>query len=264
MDAPALGCNYSPQLITLLEQKEVDVDWIKLSRWDVIDEELAVTRPLRPILLHVLPQASRPSFDDWDWQKVNEIIASCGSPHIALHFSADPSDWSVPPADEEILIRMINGVNTVRQKLRVPLIIENVPYYGFKGSLRVATEPERIAEVCYETGTGLLLDLAHLRVAAWHRGEDPVSYLLRLPLKAVREIHVTGPEMDPKEGLRDRHLEMQEEDFALLERALQESQPEIVTLEYGGTGPMFEWRSDREALKRQLLRLQSLLHRVKA
>ncbi|WP_169729992.1 DUF692 family multinuclear iron-containing protein [Thermicanus aegyptius] len=257
---PQLGCNYSPQLLKLLNQGEVQVDWIKLSRWEVFDEEFQIVRPYRPILLHVLPRASLATFEEWDWERVHQAIEACGSPHIALHFHADPADWETPPSDEEILSRLLNGVKRVKENLPVPLIIENVPYYGLKGTLRLATDPEIIGEVCERMGVGLLLDLAHLRVAAWHRKEDPLRYLDRMPLAQVREIHVTGSEMDAQEGLRDRHLEMKEEDYALLEEALKRCQPEIVTLEYGGTGPKFEWRSDLAALRRQLLRLMEILN----
>lgn len=257
---PLLACNYSPQLVSLLEQQLVHVDWIKLSRWDVFWEEFKVARPLRPVLLHCLPHAGRASFEDIEWDELNEAVQACGSPHIALHLMALPSDWEKPPSSDEMIIeRMISGVKLWKEKMSVELLVENVPFYGFRGTFRCATDPEVIKEICRQCGVGLLLDLAHLRVAAWHRKEDAFSYLRKLPLEAVKEIHVSGPAQDPAEGLRDGHLEMQEEDYDLLLKALELTQPSFVSLEYGGTGPHMEWRSDADVLKRQLIRLYRIV-----
>lgn len=60
--------------------------------------------------------------------------------------------------------------------------------------------------------------------------------------------------------LRDKHLEITEEGYSLLEYVLKESNIKTVTLEYGGVGKAFENRSDKETLKRQLLRLRKVLN----
>lgn len=261
---PQLACNYSPQLVALLEQGRADVDWIKLGRWNVFEEEFQIARPLRPILLHCLPHAGKASFDEIPWGPLNEAIRACESPHIALHLMALAADWVSPPAsDEAVVDRMIDGVMLWKEKLAVELLLENVPFYGPKGTLRCATDPEIIAHICERCGVDLLLDLAHLRVSAWHRQEETAGYLRKLPLRRVREIHVNGPFLDPNEGLRDRHFEMQPADYELLREALALTEPRFVTLEYGGTGPRMEWRSDIDALERQLERLQNLLRPLK-
>lgn len=261
---PELASNYSPQLISLLEQNRVDVEWIKLGRWDVFQQEYLIARPHRPILLHCLPHAAKASFEDIQWKELNEAIRACRSPHIALHLAALASDWDTPPtSDEQIVDRMISGVRLWKQQLEIPLLLENVPYYGFRGTLRCATDPEVITHICDRCEVDLLLDLAHLRVAAWHRKEDVSGYLRKLPLHRVQEIHVSGPYEDPDEGLRDRHFEMQQVDYELLQEALSLTEPQFVSLEYGGTGPRMEWRSDAEALERQLVRLHDILQGCK-
>ncbi len=95
-------------------------------------------------------------------------------------------------------------------------------------------------------------------VAAWQRGEEICAYLSALPLDLVREIHLSAPIMDEHEGLRDRHLEMQDEDYVLLQWVLTQTRPDILTLEYGGFGPPFSWRSDQCAVERQLHALRAL------
>lgn len=257
---PLLACNYSPQLVELLEQDRVAVDWIKLGRWDVFGEEYRVARALRPILLHCLPHAGKPSFAEIEWNKLNTAIQACGSPHIALHLAAMPTDWEQQPTTEEDIVdRMIAGVLVWKEQMSVDLLVENVPYYGFRGTLRCSTDPKVITSICEQCDVGLLLDLAHLRVAAWHRKEEVSDYLRKLPLDRVQEIHVSGPAMDAKEGLRDRHLEMQNVDYELLDKALKWTKPDFVSLEYGGTGPRMEWRSERDVLERQLKRLREIV-----
>lgn len=256
-----LGCNYSPQLMKLLADGEVDVDWIKLSRLSTVEREIALCRPTKPLLLHTLPHASMDTSRIGEWHGVNEQVERCSSPHIALHLAAQPDDCEDAAGEERKLVdKLLDGVLAWKRHIRTELLIENVPYYGFRGTLRAACEPDVIASICERADVGLLLDTAHLRVAAFHMGMAPEHYLRQLPLDRVREIHVCGPAPDPEDGyLRDRHLEMQDVDYALLDRALSMTRPRMVTLEYGGTGPKFEWRSDPDALKRQLLTLRRML-----
>ncbi len=257
---PHLGCNYSPQLVGLLETGRVDVEWIKLSRWEVLARELEIARPLRPVLLHVLSRTGLPSLRDlpWGWEEMNRATEACGSPHAALHLAARTSDWPRTPTRDEVLQRLLAHAREFAHNLDAPLLLENVDYSPYDTLLCSPTDPEVISEVCERTRAGLLLDLAHARIAAYHRGEDVLDYLGAMPLDSVREIHVCGPALEQGKGLQDSHLEMQPEDYALLEWTLERTSPLVVSLEYGGTGPLFEWRSDPVALERQLLRLREL------
>jgi uncharacterized protein len=258
-----IGCNYSAALMELLEKETVEVDWIKLSRSDILWEEVALARPVRPILLHTLPNAGQFNLDQLNWDNINRAIEACNSPHIAIHLSSLPQYWDNNEVSEkEIVDSLIKGIEFCKKQLTVKLLIENVPYYGFRGTLKTATEPEVINKICKETDVELLLDLAHLRVAAWHRKENHIDYLNALPLDLVHEIHVCGPAMDPVEGLRDKHLEMQEIDYHLLEVTLEKAAPKFISLEYGGTGPKFEWRSDIKVLERQLKRIKQISSKV--
>lgn len=260
---PEIGANYSIPLMRLLNENRANVDWIKLSVWEDFAVQLAAARPARPCLLHTLPQAGLDRIEDprWTWDELNQAIAACGSPHVALHLAAPPTAWEAPPSDAEVLQRLVDHTHAWADHVDVPLLVENVPFYGFRGTLRPATDPDAIRAVCDETGVGLLLDLAHARVAAYHRGVDPTAYLAALPLDRVAEVHVCGPRLEER-GLMDRHQDMVEEDYALLRWTLDHAQPRVVTLEYGGTGPIFETRNDAAALERQLARLNEMVSRT--
>jgi uncharacterized protein len=268
-----LGCNYSMPLLQMLTQHVVDIDWIKLSRPEAIDEELVITRQLRPVLLHILPPAgSRPAiWDSYPWNALERQLRHAGSPHIALHLDLLARDWDEPMDLENLspgqakaaLTRLMSGIRTVQERVHVPVLVENMPYYGASegswGRLRLVVQPETIWQVTEETGAGLLLDTSHLRCAAPRLGVDTYAYARGLPLETVREIHVVSPLSVPGLGLRDRHQPMQDEDYALLARLLERTAPQVVTLEYGGVGPHFEGRSDPQVLQEQLQRLRAFL-----
>jgi uncharacterized protein (UPF0276 family) len=119
-------------------------------------------------------------------------------------------------------------------------------------------DPAFISSVIEETNCGLLLDLAHARVAACYQDEPVRHYLARLPLNRLVEIHVSGPRSLPASDgasggrLFDAHEPMQEADYALLTWVLERTRPQAVTLEYS---------KDRAQLKAQLDRLRTLLDR---
>lgn len=272
---PQLGCNYSPALMYLLGRGAADVDWIKLSRLETVDGNLALACSVRPVLLHIFPRAGqRPEFwQSHDWVVMERRLRVAGSPHIALHFDLMTEDWDEPAEarheDREqtqaMLARLAAGVRSVQAHVAIPVLIENMPYHGANsgpsGRKRITLQPEAFWQVMEETGAGLLLDTSHLRCVAYHLGVDARAYARALPLHAVREIHISGPSMVPGKGLRDRHLAMQEEDYVLLAWLLGHTAPAIVTLEYGGTGEAFDIpeRNDPQALETQLTRLHKLL-----
>ena len=137
----------------------------------------------------------------------------------------------------------------------VPVLVENMPRWSRHGPAYVVN-PAFISSVIEATRCGLLLDLAHARVAARYQGEPVRDYLARLPLDRLVEIHVSGPRPLPASKgtsggrLFDAHEPVQEPDYALLAWVLERTRPRAVTLEYS---------KDRAQLKAQLDRLRRLL-----
>jgi hypothetical protein len=121
-------------------------------------------------------------------------------------------------------------------------------------------EPDRIARLLNETGAGLLLDITHAKVTAQYREWDVRAYLAELPLNSVREIHVTGLGVDREGAPYDAHGPMDETDFALLEWAIERTDPAIVTLEYGGPKGSGVPEADIDVLREQLMRVGRMCH----
>ena len=105
------------------------------------------------------------------------------------------------------------------------------------------------------------MDIAHARVAAWHRGEPVEQYLVGLPLERAMEVHISGPRMSD-EGLRDRHMALTEEDYTLLTFVLNHApNVRLVTLEYVGRREKtahYNEPDGPELLAEQLERLNAL------
>lgn len=260
-----LGCNYSEELINLISENRVKVDYIKLGLYDMYRAGMSISRSICPVLLHGIGEninehagMKLTATNEMNWEAINNAIKLFNSPHLGFHLSTTLDDWDGKIVDSEIAVnRMIETTKAWAEHICVPFMIENIPYYGFKGTLRFATDPYVINMVCEKANVSLILDIAHARVSASNRREDVYTYISRLPLDKVKEVHVVGV-LKTEEGLRDKHLEMQQEDYKLLEWVLTLTNPNIITLEYGGPSPHFEGRSNIDALERQLIRLMKI------
>ena len=146
------------------------------------------------------------------------------------------------------------------------VIVENLPYHGraVSDELRPVAEADVIRRIVEETGCGFARHLARAAGRPAH-GLDERDYLARLPGSRLRELHVTGIGLDPA-GLVCDHLGLSEEDWPFVTwvldriRAGEWATPEIMAFEYGGIGPVFEWRSDAAVIAAQAPRLAELAH----
>jgi len=276
MEPMKLAVNYSPEAAALLADGAVDFDLFKCPPWP---EVVAAARELRPVFVHLEAHAGqgRPGAGELDGMA--EIVRATSTPLVNTHLaplrrdldaSLDASlDGSEDPHGRRSLARrrVLADVDALVARFGAGRVaVENVPWerrpdYPID---RVAATPELMAEVVRASGALLLLDLAHARLAAEELGCEAGELIEPLPTDRLAELHVTGLGYDAG-GRRRDHMAMTGDDWRLLEWALGEiaagrwRRPWAVVLEYGGVGPLFEWRSDRAVLARQLPRLASLL-----
>jgi uncharacterized protein len=97
-----------------------------------------------------------------------------------------PVRWSTAAID-----RLAGKIGLVRDRLRIPFLVENIAYY-FRIPGADVTEAELLQRLVEKTGCGLLLDVNNVAVNAANHGFDPYAYLREFPLHAVREIHIAG------------------------------------------------------------------------
>lgn len=255
-----LACNGSHDLFDLLREGMVDVDYIKLGGFGGFDEMFSIACPLRPVLLHGLGYnecTGTPDMSIVDMERANNLIAQCGSPHYALHMGIQNKGMRPGMSDEDIHRRMVENVNWFKKSISVPLLIENPPDSPTDRTvydLYPFHDADKVTRLVRETGICFLLDIAHAGVTAKFRGWDLYDYLSALPLDVVREIHVVGTGVDEEGYPKDTHSHLEDADYKLLEWVLAKTNPDVVTLEYGGYKVI-----DKEALKRQLAILAEMI-----
>ena len=191
-------------------------------------------------------------------RRVNRLLACTENEWLSVHVELLPrflyrlsSRLGIhldPPQTRQAVRRFAIGVEKIKRAVALPVILENLPCppvakYGY------AADPGVLTAVIAATGCGMLLDLAHVRMAAAGRGQAVEEYVGALPLQRVRQMHVSG--IRKRNGVWvDAHESMQEEDYALLEWTLTRCAPDVVTLEYF---------REEAALREQILELRRII-----
>jgi uncharacterized protein (UPF0276 family) len=99
------------------------------------------------------------------------------------------------PFTSRALAHVAERVGRVQDRLRRPLLLENVSsYVRFAGDQM--TEWEFAAALVKRSGCELLLDVNNVYVNAVNHGFDPWRYINGLPRAAVRQIHLAGHTRD--------------------------------------------------------------------
>lgn len=234
----ALAANGYADLYTLLDRGEAPVDYIKCPGSPDSRGEVIFARKYRPVVLHcwgppgysaTLPEVPEPEL-------LREVVTLSETPFLSVHLDYQPGrDGEMNRS--QILERVREQVAILKGLVGLPVLLENVPWYPWQDRPRWGTDPDFIAAAMEISDAALLVDIAHARVSAWHRREDAEAYLDALPLAKALEVHISGPRMSEK-GLRDRHMSLQDDDYALLEFVLNRApNVKILTCEYAGLRP---------------------------
>jgi uncharacterized protein len=273
MTAIALAANYSAPIVEALQAGQVRLDYLKcFDDADLVRRSLSVW----PTYVHFSLEvgagkggAVDPETRELvDWGRVEALRAATAAPYVSAHLIAWQADLDADPAiaagDDPAAVlteRAIRDVSAMVARLGPErVVVEHSPPIGGRMA-RAAYDPALVTRVVEETGCGFLLDLAHARIAAIHTGVDDRSYVERLPLHRLREVHVSGIvyvgrrllRMAAASGLPDTltrhvadrytdHVPMTARDWQLLRWALDEIRsgrwptPWCIASEYGGIG----------------------------
>jgi uncharacterized protein (UPF0276 family) len=250
--------NYSPQAADLLRRRAIEIDLFKCPDWpDTIEE----ARRQRPVYIH-FPLVAGQQNRRVNLHRVADLRASTSTPYVNTHLAARYQDLDDPQnAQAAAAIMLRDLMPLVEQFGPGAVMAENVPCPDiWNDKPPVVTKPDVICRVIHASGCGLLLDLAHARLSSSTLGMDVYDYITRLPVDRLCELHVTGVGLN-REGLREDHLPMTNEDWALFDwamaniRAGRWAKPAIVACEYGGIGPIFDWRTDPAVIARDIPRM---------
>jgi uncharacterized protein (UPF0276 family) len=103
------------------------------------------------------------------------------------------------PFIEEAVDNVVRRATLVRERLGLPVAIENISYYFVPGEPEM-TEASFLRAVLERGELGLLLDVNNVFVNAANFGFDARSFIDELPLDRVVQIHVAGHEHKPEHG----------------------------------------------------------------
>lgn len=257
---PLLTVNYSASLVELIHINEAPIDGIEVGPWFTPQKigQLQKEFPALRFYFHAGGLIWRYPSLDGALPRLREYLAHFQDPWVSLHIELLPlliyllgSRLGLnlpPPKPERVRSKLVNQIASLKEALDVPIILENLASLPAK-KYAYAALPATIREIVEGTGSGLLLDLAHARVAASYQAMEVELYLEKLPLERVKQIHISGPRIRGGH-LQDAHEPLCKEDYALLKWALQRTRPQIVTLEY---------IRELQALRQQLWQLREII-----
>lgn len=256
--------NYSPQAADLLRAGEIEVELFKCPDWPDLVEEAA---QLRPVYIHFPLVAGQGNVDDVGLETIAGWRSRTQTRYVNTHLSARFDDLRDIHDAEEAVATMLRDVLPLVEHFGAENVMaENIPYPDmWDDKPRIDIEPEVIRRVIEASGCGLLLDLAHAQLTADHLGWDVREYIGQLPVERLREVHVTGIGIG-RSGSPEDHFAMTGPDWALFEWALAQirsgiwATPWVIACEYGGIGPIFDWRSEAAVIAHDIPRMVSMVN----
>ena len=267
-----MAINYSPQTAELLSSNKVAFDLYKTTEWP---EMIAAAEVQRPAYVHFPLMAGRHNVEAVGLDRIEALLNSTATPFVNTHLAPHAKDFGIDftttdashidalvESMERDIVQMIEHFGSER------IILENANYDPNYQVPTLVIQPDVITRVVDETDCGLLLDLAHARMSAVYLGVDTRDYISRLPVHALRELHVAGTRYIAEEQRLVDHYPMTDEDWWLTAWALENihqgiwPEPNIVGLEYGGTGGFFGKNSDVDVLAHDIPRLAALVQGV--
>lgn len=267
-----LAVNYSKEAEGLLQESKIDVDLFKCPEFS--KEIIRQKEEIKPCYVHFGLNAGQNRMDKVNWQAIHDLRKHTNTPYVNVHAVAFAKDYpemdilTTEPADKQRIIEVVvKDIQTVAEQVGMEhVIVENVICRGEgENMLKPIIEPEILTEIVERTGCGFLLDTAHAQMTSKSLNLDVKSYISQLPVTQLKELHITGIQQDQNGRLRDS-MPMTEDDWDIACWVLNHiangdwPEPWAVAFEYGGVGPKFEWRSEKDVLAKQVPRLVNLLH----
>jgi uncharacterized protein (UPF0276 family) len=240
---PRLTVNYSQALQGMvLAGEQLPMDGVEVGPWFSVEEIERARQRLPGWLfhLHMGSLISRVRYRPGTIKRLKRYLSCTENEWLSAHIELLPlarfllgsrlGIYLARPDVGQAVERFVRTLERVTAATGMPMVLENLSSLP-ASEYAYAAEPAILSEVLEASDSGLLLDLAHARLAAAYRGQAPEAYVSALPLDRVRQIHVSGIRMRNGRWY-DAHESLQEEDYRLLAWALERCDPVMVTLEY--------------------------------
>lgn len=192
-----------------------------------------------------LSLGSADGLDEAYLEKLAALVARINPPwwseHIAFTRAGGIEIGHLTPlpfAQESIDV-MARNVETAREMIGPPLILENISYtMEIPGG--TMSEPEFVRSVLDATGCGLLLDVANVHANAMNHGGGANEALAVLPLDRVVQMHFAGGQWLGEEWVDGHATATAPAVWDLLETAVKKSGVRGILLERDEAYPPFD------------------------
>jgi uncharacterized protein (UPF0276 family) len=213
-------------------------------------------RELYPVSLHGVGLAlgSAAGLDPWHLDRLERLVQRIEPVRVSDHScfaraALRPGGPVVHASDllpisftDEALAIMVGNVMQVQERLRRPMLVENLSaYVSFTDDSM--SEPAFFAQLCRRSGCGMLLDVNNLMVNALNAGAaDPIAaccaFVDALPKGIVGEIHLAGYKQTEDIVIDDHGSRVRPEVWRVCEHALKR---------FGAVPTLVEWDTDLPA-----------------
>ncbi len=266
-----LALNYSQEAVSLLAQKRIDLDLFKCPDWPDL---VAQAQSCLPTHVHFGLNAGTGQIPNVDFKLVEDLLSRTTTRNVNIHISPDRAQFKgVSPNDtkpasiEAVADVLLQDIGRVVQRFgKDRVIIENMPWWGGLevDYMRAAAETSVLTMLVNETGCGLLLDIAHARITSMHLRIPFRDYIAQLPVRSLREMHITGLSM--VEGRMRDHFPLEEAAWDSFSWAIDQisqgrwARPWMVAFEYGGVRLLPPFAPEPSVLLEQVPRLMQMVH----
>lgn len=174
--------------------------------------------------------------------QVADIVTRLRAPTYSEHLAftrvpgRDLANLLPLPKTEEVAEAIVAKVRTIRSRVAVPFLLENISYV-FDWPDSNMSDAAFLNLICRESGAGILLDIENLYLNSVNHGFDPYAFIDALSPRIVREVHMAGGvvvshDRPQRPFLADSHSHpIPEETLDLLGYVLERHAPSTVVLE---------------------------------
>ncbi len=181
--------------------------------------ELKLLKEHFPLIPHSLELSlgSAEGIDETYLEKVAEIVEFIEpewfSDHLCFTKSGDINIGHLAPVPytNEALKVFIKNISQVKNRIKTPLILENITYLVQFPSSEMS-EAKFIKTILEETDCGLLLDVTNLYINSQNFGFDWRNFLDGIPMERIVQLHFVGSHKSGKR-LIDAHANKTESEI---------------------------------------------------
>ena len=200
-----VGLGFRPELKADIFLNRSEIDLLEITSDHYIDspskklEELELLAQHFPLIPHSLELSlgSAEGIDEEYLAKLADVVSIAKpawfSDHICFTRSGGIKIGHLAPVPftDEALGVFARNIETVKNRIDVPLILENITY-NIDYPWNEMSESAFIGRLLEETDCGLLLDVANLYINSANRGVGWGEVLDELPLERVVQLHFVG------------------------------------------------------------------------